>query len=1386
MKNIRIINRLVSLTAVLAAAALWPQVSQAHPYASGVTVSGSTVSFILNESGGNVTVKYEDGSTNANFNGFSTGTNVASGLQSFSVAGHTSYTISVAKAGNGVPSLISVDTNVFCVWPTPRGLGVSQNPQNGALFGRVYVSEGNQAIAGSVVNPPYNAAPYLKSYPGLYALNADLSDSPLGYGTNASGVGIFAAAATASGSSSTPYRIRVAPDGTLYVGDMTSAGAALWQFASDLTSSNLVLGPVGNAAGQAAVVHGELFGTPYVTGSIAQSNLVVWTGDNTLPVPTNSILGPNTSAGQYNCIYRYTIGAGPLPWTNAPDYAYNEGLAGIATLRPELEIGKDGKIIAGFGRANYSNPDLQILDPSGATLLYLSGDNGGNPPPLNQNNGPSTGSDLWNGVSTASGAVGTYCGVRVSPDGRFLASVDADNNITLATLTNGIPNDTSIFAINDPGWNTNYNAIGNTNFPAGGGPYTANSRGMSWDAADNIYVISSGTALLRVFSLGISTTCITSNDITGTNGSFQLIVPNTTATVAASTPQASQNYINSLPAGTPTPGVFTISLNQTTLSGPVIVKFTRGGTAAYLTNYTIALGTDANGVIISSNSVTFPAGTYPGGGNWQANVQITPTATPLTGPSLTVVLTVLGGPNYVQGVPGNATVAIANTGPQLLLLSAASSGTTMSRNVPNDYAEFVITRYGDTNGPGNNATQPVSQVPYTVTNFTYLGTAAYPADYTAQAQNASPPPVNGTPGIVIAPGVVNVTNLVGNPVAHANLNLPPTNVTITISLTNLVTGTNATSQQGYAYSVNTNAVTLTELDNTIGPEVVIYSNPLTNSFDSTNWTLTFDTPILSTSNTVLPVVVPNYTNGESSIAAGGTNDFRVNFGYPIANDGISPSPDMLANGWSNVLKMTVNKDGDAAVAAVNLYQQGINFQGNHALRFSMYLSIWSSAINNPFAGTTPREFALFGINHAGTNCNWRPATPIPAGTGNGPTNADGVWFAIDAGDDSITPADFDAFTSPALPNAGVTADVVSMNGVQNNGIFKNPPFTTMTPAGGEPVDRWVDVSVEVTGQTNVNVYMNRSPVLPSFTLTNLTASGGGNSSYTSGTIMLGYLDPVADVSDSTAFAYYSNVRVVELSPYITAQPVSLIATQGQNVAFSSSASFATAPITNVWFLGNTNPVVAVQTNTASATNLTSTLNLNNVQGGTNYVSVFSDIAGSVTGLVVNLEVIAGPASITTNTGATIQFAVTASGQSAPTSYQWKTNGVNLANSAHYAGVATSTLTINNVAQSDAGTYSVAVTNAAGGVAPSATLLVNVPLPPAISTVSLVGTNLVLAFTSPNAYDTSTSFILQSSLLVQGPYANANPPGTFTGSSGSFQVTVPISTSGNMFYRLKHI
>src|SRR6185436_20886634 len=91
----------------------------------------------------------------------------------------------------------------------------------------------------------------------------------------------------------------------------------------------------------------------------------------------------------------------------------------------------------------------------------------------------------------------------------------------------------------------------------------------------------------------------------------------------------------------------------------------------------------------------------------------------------------------VAGAPARSTVFIQNTGPQLLLLTAAASGTTMYRGVTNDFAKFVITRLGDTNGPGNSAGN-VSSRSYTVTNVTYFGTAVYPTDYGARAQRIDP------------------------------------------------------------------------------------------------------------------------------------------------------------------------------------------------------------------------------------------------------------------------------------------------------------------------------------------------------------------------------------------------------------------------------------------------------------------------------------------------------------------------------------------------------------------------------------------------------------------------------------------------------------------------
>src|ERR1051325_11103165 len=304
-----------ALDLVLALAALPHHQAQAHPYASAVTNDSGTIRFILNEAGGTVAVTFEDSSTLA------LGV-LGKGPQSFSLGAHTSYAISVNKVGAGSPTLISTDTSQFSVWNSPRGVAVNKSPKLGNLFGRIYA--GNTAGGGSGNN--------FKGL-GLYAMNADQTEA-LGKGTNATATSLWVGNAGGNSSAgSSPWRMRVAPDNSLLVDDSTVTNASLWQFSPNLSSSNLVLTYQGQAAAVAAGIHGDLFGTPLLTGSPASNTLVLWTADSGMAAPATATKGPGTHTGDYNCLFRYNIGSGPLPWNQPPDYAYSMGLGGFPELR---------------------------------------------------------------------------------------------------------------------------------------------------------------------------------------------------------------------------------------------------------------------------------------------------------------------------------------------------------------------------------------------------------------------------------------------------------------------------------------------------------------------------------------------------------------------------------------------------------------------------------------------------------------------------------------------------------------------------------------------------------------------------------------------------------------------------------------------------------------------------------------------------------------------------------------------------------------------------------------------------------------------------------------------------------------------------------------------
>ena len=182
---------------------------------------------------------------------------------------------------------------------------------------------------------------------------------------------------------------------------------------------------------------------------------------------------------------------------------------------------------------------------------------------------------------------------------------------------------------------------------------------------------------------------------------------------------------------------------------------------------------------------------------------------------------------------------------------------------------------------------------------------------------------------------------------------------------------------------------------------------------------------------------------------------------------------------------------------------------------------------------------------------------------------------------------------------------------------------------------------------------------------------------------------------------------------IIAQPQGQSAFIGGNALFSVGAA-GLAPLRYQW-----------QFNGAAILNATNTtFALSNIQSsnGGNYTAVVTNSLGTMTSGVAVLTVLippsigASPQSRTNVVGTSAGFSVSATG-TAPLSYQWQFNG------AIVPGATAPGLTVSNVQTSDAGSYSVVVTNAAGS-ATSGVAVLTVLVPPAITLQPQSRTNVV--------------------------------------------------------------
>ncbi|HEY3914031.1 MAG TPA: hypothetical protein VGN61_06050 [Verrucomicrobiae bacterium] len=515
----------------------------AHPYASSVTNNNGAIQFILNEPATSVKVSFDNGTVTNNLGALAKGSN------GFSLGSHTNYSIIVYKVGNGAFTQISSDSSNTLNFVAPRGVGVNINPQR-PNFGRVYIcspwpsSATNSTATGRQVGQ------------GIYVVNADGSDA-FGQGTNALLGNIWLGTSYRY----SPYRVFVGPDDSVYVGDLAGAytasltpggsisysppGGGVWMASPNFSfTTNLF------DTNQVSTVYSGVYGL-YVTGSVAASNLLVYAleWDLTGSATNGTFLTPPA-------VWQYYLGTNDIPYEDSPPGLMTVGLGingvlGDMTVHPtmgyiyaEQDRTAAAGDSAGTGEANNNNATLYIYDSTGVTNLWESGIGGAN-------------------------VFDAAYGIAVSPDGNWLACATGFGTTIICQITNGIPDLSTVVTNNEETGAVNTSVL------------VSQRRGVVFDAADNVITSLPQTpgggnddpspslpAVVRAYSLGLTSIAVTANDTTGTNGTFHLtLLPGAPSFTGITDNAGNLTLVWTSPSATDTIASFTVQ-SSTAVSGP--------------------------------------------------------------------------------------------------------------------------------------------------------------------------------------------------------------------------------------------------------------------------------------------------------------------------------------------------------------------------------------------------------------------------------------------------------------------------------------------------------------------------------------------------------------------------------------------------------------------------------------------------------------------------------------------------------------------------------------------------------------------------------------------------------------------------------------------------
>ena len=402
----------------------------------------------------------------------------------------------------------------------------------------------------------------------------------------------------------------------------------------------------------------------------------------------------------------------------------------------------------------------------------------------------------------------------------------------------------------------------------------------------------------------------------------------------------------------------------------------------------------------------------------------------------------------------------------------------------------------------------------------------------------------------------------------------------TVSPGNTVTlSVNATGDKPITYAWKSNGVPLPNMTNasmTISnvqsANAATYIVTLNNSYGS----VTSIPAVLRVNTSAFPLLYSDNFDANSSAnwnlffgSADGVIDYTADWAYdygatPYTFNGqtfvIPPAPNSI-NGPTRGVRFTVNNnDSDAAIAGLNIYPKNQTFSGNFALKFDMWLNYPGNAGGTGTGVTGTTEFAIFGINHLGTEVNW--------GATNGATMTDGIWFGVD-GEGGAAGTDYRAYLgNPSGLQTLLAAGSASGIATEDNasGIYPALFPTNRFETIGAPGKEWV--AGEIDQSNGVITWKLDGSII---------AQRANTSSYTSGDVMLGYMDVFASIANPTNDAYvlYDNMRVEDWSSpplqtaTIAAQPTNTVVYAGGNAAFNVTAG-GSSPFTYQWSFNGTN------------------------------------------------------------------------------------------------------------------------------------------------------------------------------------------------------------------------